>query len=106
MYVPSSPFTALSSNTLLLRIILTSTKPGDTFFDGMAGVGTSAVVAYQLKRNSISIELSPFYVEWIRKRIESIKDSDDIMQYYNYYRYTPNIEEIWLQDKIKNILNY
>ncbi|MCS6989983.1 MAG: site-specific DNA-methyltransferase [Chloroherpetonaceae bacterium] len=44
---------------LLLRIILTSTKVGDTVLDSFAGTGTTAVVASQIHRNSISIEIYP-----------------------------------------------
>lgn len=40
---------------LLLRLILASTKVGDTVLDPFAGTGTTAVVAALTRRNSISI---------------------------------------------------
>ena len=42
---------------LLLRIILSSTKPGDVVLDPFAGSGTTLVVAGQLGRESVGIEL-------------------------------------------------
>ncbi|MCG2808742.1 MAG: site-specific DNA-methyltransferase, partial [Candidatus Portnoybacteria bacterium] len=42
---------------LLLRIILSSTKIGDTVLDPFAGTGTTLIVADQLGRKSIGIEI-------------------------------------------------
>jgi len=80
---------------LLLRIILSSTLPGDTVFDPLAGTGTALVVAYQLGRNSIGIEIDPNYVEIIKKRLTSLRPPDDVSKYYDYYRYTSSLREIW-----------
>jgi len=80
---------------LLLRIILSSTLPGDTILDPLAGTGPALVVAHQLKRNSIGIEIDPKYVEIIKNRLESLRPSDDIAKYYDYYRSTRNLREIW-----------
>lgn len=80
---------------LLLRIILSSTSIGDTVLDPLAGTGASLVVAKQLNRNYIGIEIDPEYVKTIKQRLISIKDADDIHQYYDYYRYTPNLGDIW-----------
>lgn len=44
---------------LLLRILLSSTKVGDLVFDPFAGSGTTLVVAQQLLRKSIGIEIDP-----------------------------------------------
>jgi len=86
---------------LLLRIILSSTLPGDTVLDPLAGTGTTLVVAYQLGRNSIGIEIDPDYVKIIKKRLKFLRPSDAISKYYNYYRFTPNLREIWqLKDVI------
>jgi len=81
--------------SLLLRVILSSTLPGDMVLDPLAGTGSVLVVAYQLKRNSIGIEIDPEYVEIIKNRLKSLRPSDDIFRHYNYYRFTPNLEEIW-----------
>ena len=80
---------------LLLRIILTSSLPGDTVFDPLAGSGTTLVVSYQMNRNSVGIEIDPDYVEIIEKRLKSLRPADDVVKYRHYYRFTPNLEEIW-----------
>jgi len=81
--------------SLLLRIILTSTIPGDTILDPMAGTGTAAVVSSQLNRKSISIEIDPFNAKIIQDRLENIRPADNITKYYNYYRHTKNLKKIW-----------
>jgi DNA modification methylase len=80
---------------LLLRIILSSTQPEDTVFDPLAGTGTTLVVAYQLRRHSLGIEIDPDYVKIIEKRLKSLRPSDNVSKYYEYYRFTPNLKEIW-----------
>jgi len=80
---------------LLLRIVLSSTLPGDTVLDPLAGTGPALVVAHQLKRNSIGIEIDPKYVEIIKNRLGSLRPSDDISKHYDYYRFTRNLGEIW-----------
>lgn len=80
---------------LLLRIILSSSLQGDTILDPLAGSGTTLVVANQLVRNSIGIEIDPEYVKTIRSRLNSLRPSGDVAKYYNYYRFTPNLEKIW-----------
>lgn len=80
---------------LLLRIILSSTLPGDTVFDPLAGTGTTLVVANQLERNSIGIEIDPEYVKIIKSRLESPRPSDNVTPNYDYFRFTPNLKQIW-----------
>lgn len=80
---------------LLLRVILSSSKPGDTIFDPMAGTGTTPVAAFQLHRNSIAIEIDPNYVKLIKRRLENIRSADAIPRYYEDYEFTPNLDEIW-----------
>lgn len=80
---------------LLARIILSSTKPGDFVFDPFAGTGTTLVVAKQLGRNSIGVELSPRNVELIRRRIERLRKSDDLSSVREDYFFTENLDEIW-----------
>ena len=79
---------------LLLRIILTSSLPTDTVFDPMAGTGTTLVTAMQLNRNAIGIEIDPKYVEIVKDRLKTLKPSDDVHQFLNYYEFTPNLEKI------------
>jgi len=80
---------------LLLRIILSSTLPGDTVLDPLAGTGTTLIVAYQLGRNSMGIEIDPKNVEIIKKRLTFPRPADSVSKYYDYYRFTPNLREIW-----------
>lgn len=87
--------TQQSPVALLLRIILSSTLPGDTVLDPFAGTGTTLMVAHQLKRNSIGIEIDPEYVEIIKKRLNNLRPADNILKFYNYYRYTENLERVW-----------
>ena len=87
--------TQQSPVALLLRIILTSTLPGDVVLDPFAGTGTTAVVVYQLKRNSISIEIDPEYVKIINERLNHLRSADNILKFYRYYKYTQGLEEIW-----------
>jgi DNA modification methylase len=80
---------------LLLRIILSSTQPGDTVFDPFSGTGTTLVTAYQLKRNSIGIEIDPKNVDLTKRRLDLVRDADSIEKYYEDYIYTEDLEKIW-----------
>ena len=80
---------------LLLRIILTSSKVGDYVLDPFAGTGTTATVAEQLKRNSVSIEIDKTNAESIEKRIEEMRLADGIEKFYKDYFCTENLSEIW-----------
>lgn len=80
---------------LLTRIILVSTKPYDFVFDPFAGTGTTLVVAKQLNRHSVGIDISHNYVELVKKRIEKIRKYDDLTPIREYYRFTENLDEIW-----------
>ena len=87
--------------SLLLRIILATTRIGDKVLDPFAGSGTTNVVASQLERISIGIEKNQINYELIKHRLDQKRHADSIMQYYDYYRYTDNIKEIW-QGNAKN----
>ena len=82
---------------LLLRIILSSTMPGDTVLDPFAGTGTALVVARQLRRRSVGIEVDPSYVRIIEKRLERLRPQDSLVKYYDYYRFTQGLEKIFGQ---------
>ena len=87
--------TQQSPIALLLRIVLTSTLPGDIVLDPFAGTGTTAVVAHQLRRNSVSVEIDPEYVKIIEARLKHLRPADNVAKYLEYYRYTKNLKEIW-----------
>jgi site-specific DNA-methyltransferase (adenine-specific) len=81
--------------SLLLRIILSSTVPGDIVFDPCAGTGKTMVVAKQLQRNSIGIEIDPAHVDLINRRLDVLRTADNIS------RFTPNLKEIWKTTRVK-----
>jgi site-specific DNA-methyltransferase (adenine-specific) len=81
--------------SLLLRIILSSTMPGDIVFDPTAGTGTALVVAKQLGRNAIGIEIDPAHVELIKNRLTNLRKADKVNHLRNYYQYTSNLSDIW-----------
>lgn len=80
---------------LLLRIILSSTKPKNTVLDPFAGTGTALVVAEQLGRKTIGIEIDPENVKCIQDRLKTIKEADNIVKYYKDFIYTEKLNEIW-----------
>jgi len=80
---------------LLLRIVLSSTKINDVVLDPFAGTGTTLVVAEQLGRKAIGIELDNENVKCIKNRLKQISKSDDISKFYKDYIYTENLKAIW-----------
>jgi DNA modification methylase len=83
---------------LLLRIILSSSKIGDTVLDPFAGTGTTLVVAEQLGRKSIGIEIDPENVKCIENRLEYISKADSVTRFYKDYIHTDNLKTIWHLD--------
>lgn len=51
------------------RCILAGSREGDTILDPFAGAGTTLLVADQLGRNAIGIELNPEYAQMARERV-------------------------------------
>ena len=80
---------------LLLRIILSSTTPGMTVFDPFAGTGTTSVVAPQLSRKSISLEIDSNNAKLIQRRLKSARHSDNVEHLRKGYQHTPNLSGIW-----------
>ncbi len=80
---------------LLLRLILSSTKVNDTVLDPFAGTGTTPLVAQQLQRKSISIDIDPKNIDCLKDRLENIREADRIQKYYQDYSCTENLSSIW-----------
>ena len=84
---------------LLLRIILSSSNKGDVILDPCAGTGTTMVVAEQLERRSVGIEIDPQNIECIKDRLNDSRQSDHMDRLFHYYRHTGDIEIIWGRKK-------
>lgn len=80
---------------LLLRIILSSSKPGDFIFDPFAGTGTTNIVSRQLRRNSISVEKDELYYNYCMQRLMEFRDVDRIDRFKMDYKYTNELDKIW-----------
>ena len=80
---------------LLLRIILSSSDPGDLVLDPFAGTGTTLVVAEQLGRPSIGIEIDPSNAEMISSRLAAPREADSVLRYRHYYRFSSGLEQAW-----------
>ena len=87
----------------MTRIILSSSNPGDLIFDPFAGTGTTLVVAEQLGRDSIGVELDEENASLIKKRLSSLRQSDDIQKLRHDYVHTEKLDGIWhLPEKLKD----
>ena len=62
---------------LLHRVVLATTKPGDTVLDPFFGTGTTGAVAKRLGRRFIGIERDPDYVAMARERIAVVAPAPD-----------------------------
>lgn len=61
---------------LLKRIILTSSNKGDIVLDPFCGCGTTLVVAHQLSRKWIGIDVSPIACNLMKNRLNKVGASD------------------------------
>ncbi|MBU2596870.1 MAG: site-specific DNA-methyltransferase, partial [Planctomycetes bacterium] len=64
--------------SLLQRIISIGSKQGDIILDPFMGSGTTGVVAKQLGRNFIGIEIDQSYFNIATKRIENTKRTPNL----------------------------
>ena len=83
---------------LLLRIVLVSTLPNDLILDPFAGTGTTLVVARQLQRESVGIDVDPFNVDQIISRLREYQPADLIDKFKPLYRHTEGLERIWTRE--------
>jgi DNA modification methylase len=68
------------AESLLKRIILASSNPGDIVADFFCGSGTTLAVAEKLGRRWIGSDLSKFAIQVTRKRLLDIQNSKDLMR--------------------------
>lgn len=62
--------------SLLHRVLLATTNPGDLVLDPFSGTGTTAAAAKRLGRNYIGLERDETYVRLSRSRLKSIQPMD------------------------------
>jgi modification methylase len=62
--------------SLLHRVLLASSKPGDVILDPFFGTGTTGAVAKRLGRNWVGIERDPDYARAACKRIAEVEQAD------------------------------
>ena len=60
--------------SLLYRVIVSSTKPGDVILDPFFGSGTTGAVAKKLGRNFIGLERDKGYAKHAQRRIDAVKE--------------------------------
>ena len=63
--------------SLISRVILATSKPGDLIVDPFSGSGTTAAVAKRFSRQFIGIEQSKEYVEISRQRLQAVQVLND-----------------------------
>ncbi|WP_019644538.1 site-specific DNA-methyltransferase [Novispirillum itersonii] len=63
--------------SLLYRVLLSSTNPGDVVLDPFFGTGTTGAAAKRLGRKFIGIEQDPTYIEAARARIAAVEEVKD-----------------------------
>ena len=63
---------------LLYRVLLSSSRPGDTVLDPFFGTGTTGAVAKRLARNWIGLERDDTYVKAAQARIDAVEEAPDL----------------------------
>jgi modification methylase len=64
--------------SLLYRVILAATHPGDLILDPFLGSGTTAAVAKHLHRRYLGIEREARYIEMAEERLAKVRPVDDL----------------------------
>lgn len=63
--------------SLLYRVLLSSTKPGDVVLDPFFGTGTSGAAAKRLGRKFIGIEQDESYIAAAQERVDAVQEAAD-----------------------------
>ncbi len=86
--------------SLLHRVIVASTKPGDVILDPFFGSGTTGAVAKRLGRHFIGIEREKTYADIARARIaEIVPASDESIEVTKSKRSEPRIPFGWVVER-------
>ncbi|RME43220.1 MAG: site-specific DNA-methyltransferase [Caldilineae bacterium] len=65
---------------LMERIIRLTTRPGDVVLDAFGGTGTTPLVALQLGRRYVAIDLDPNYVALMNEKITQLRQSGRVQR--------------------------
>ncbi len=84
--------------SLLYRILMATTEPGDVVLDPFLGTGTSAAVAKKLGRHYIGIERDESYLKVARTRLDGLKPlaEDEILSAAVSKRQQPRVPFGWV----------
>ncbi|HEY5337615.1 MAG TPA: site-specific DNA-methyltransferase [Rhizomicrobium sp.] len=86
--------------SLLHRVILSSSKPGDVILDPFFGSGTTGAVARRLGRHFIGLEREAKYARIARQRISSVEPADkDAIEVTKSKRSEPRIPFGWVVER-------
>jgi len=86
--------------SLLHRVIVSSTKPGDVILDPFFGSGTTGAVAKRLGRRFIGIEREKTYADVARARIAEIVPADgNVIEVTKSKRAEPRIPFGWVVER-------
>jgi len=77
--------------SLLYRVLLSSTNLGDVVIDPFFGTGTTGAVAKKLGRHFIGIERDKFYINIAQKRISSVKPAPEEVLNFREPRTSPRV---------------
>lgn len=92
--------TTQKPESLLHRVIMASTAPGDLIVDPFFGTGTTGAVAKKLGRDWIGFEREKDYIKLATKRIEAVKPiSDDDVLHRPSKREEPRVPFGWLVEQ-------
>lgn len=86
--------------SLLHRVIVSSSKPGDVILDPFFGSGTTGAVARRLGRHFIGLERDKEYASIARQRISAIEPApDDCVEVTRSKRSEPRIPFGWVVER-------
>ncbi|HEX2590916.1 MAG TPA: site-specific DNA-methyltransferase [Rhizomicrobium sp.] len=86
--------------SLLHRVVVSSSKPGDIILDPFLGSGTTGAVARRLGRHFIGLERDPNYARLARKRIMAITPVDnEAVEVTKSKRSEPRIPFGWVVER-------
>lgn len=85
--------------SLLARVILSSTRKGDVILDPFFGTGTTGAVAKKLGRHYIGLEREDSYINVAEKRLAGINGIDDKLLQTQAKREQPRVPFGWLLER-------